>query len=217
MIKNIIFDMDGVLIKSMKNHVYSWKKALKDHKININEEEFYLNEGANYRLYLSRILKENNIRLTKKGKQKIIDEKTKLFKERKLEEYKIQKYLKKLKEQNIKLIIATGARNSVVKEALKLYFKDYFNDFVCGDDIYRGKPFPETYNKAIKKLKAKKEETLVIENAPLGIESAKRAGLKVYAIETTLPKKYLKEADKVFKNHKELFEYLFSHDIVPQS
>ena len=217
MIKNIIFDMDGVLIKSMKNHVYSWKKALKDHKTNINEEEFYLNEGANYRLYLSRILKENNIRLTKKGKQKIIDEKTKLFKERKFEEYKIQKYLKKLKEQNIKLIIATGARNSVVKEALKLYFKDYFNDFVCGDDIYRGKPFPETYNKAIKKLKAKKEETLVIENAPLGIESAKRAGLKVYAIETTLPKKYLKEADKVFKNHKELFEYLFSHDIVPQS
>ena len=58
-------------------------------------------------------------------------------------------------------------------------------------------------------MKAKKNETLVIENAPYGIQAAKSAGLRVYAIETTLSRDHLLEADLIFKNHKQLFKQLF--------
>ncbi|MBI2559804.1 MAG: HAD family phosphatase, partial [Planctomycetes bacterium] len=59
---------------------------------------------------------------------------------------------------------------------------------------------------------------LVIENAPAGITSAKRAGLRCYAVATSLPKTYLKEADMVFDNIKEISDYLLNeHYIQPAS
>jgi len=50
-------------------------------------------------------------------------------------------------------------------------------------------------------LKVKKEECIVIENAPLGVESAKRAGLYCIAIPTYVEPELLKEADVVLANH----------------
>ena len=82
-----------------------------------------------------------------------------------------------------------------------------FNAIVSVDDVINGKPHPEPYLKAIDILKCDPKYALVIENAPLGIESAKKAGLDCFAIETTLPGSYLKNADRIFKSHRLLFEY----------
>ena len=48
------------------------------------------------------------------------------------------------------------------------------------------------------------DECLVIENAPLGVQSAKNAGLRCIAIATYLDKKYLKDADMIADSHKEI-------------
>ena len=80
-----------------------------------------------------------------------------------------------------------------------------FDVIISGDDTEKGKPNPEPYLAAMQKLNILPIESLVIENAPLGIQSAKTAGAYCIAITTTLGREYLKEADEVVKNHRELF------------
>ena len=64
-------------------------------------------------------------------------------------------------------------------------------------NVKKGKPHPEPYLKAAEALSLKPAQCLVVENAPFGIESAKRAGMFCVAVATSLPKEYLKGADTV--------------------
>ena len=75
---------------------------------------------------------------------------------------------------------------------------------MSGDDSVRGKPHPDPYLNAATKLGVLPQECLVIENAPLGIKSAKRAGIYCIAICSTLDKSYLSEADKIVENIKDI-------------
>ena len=50
----------------------------------------------------------------------------------------------------------------------------------------------------------------MVENAPLGVKAAIAAGIKVYAIKTTLTEKELFEANMVFDNHEHLFNHILN-------
>ena len=91
-----------------------------------------------------------------------------------------------------------------MKRILPKYLRDLFSVIVTGDDVKRGKPHPEPYLKALKKLKLKAKDVVVIENAPFGIDSARRARLMCLALSTSLPKTYLKDADFIFPSFKAL-------------
>ncbi len=79
-----------------------------------------------------------------------------------------------------------------------------FEATVTGDEVKRGKPHPQPFLKALKIMGLQPNDVVVIENAPFGITAAKRAGLFCIALETSLPKKYLTNADKVVKSFKDL-------------
>jgi len=66
---------------------------------------------------------------------------------------------------------------------------------VTGDSVKKGKPHPEPYLKAASVLGLRPKQCLVVENAPFGIASAKKAGMFCIAITTSLPRDYLKQAD----------------------
>ena len=76
---------------------------------------------------------------------------------------------------------------------------------VTSNDVVKTKPDPEPYLTAIKKLKFSSNECLVIENAILGIKSAKAAGCICYTLSTTLGMELLTESDKCYPTHKKLF------------
>jgi len=65
-------------------------------------------------------------------------------------------------------------------------FLKQINSLVTIDDVKKGKPDRKPYLQGGKKLNLMPEECLVIENAKLGIQSAKSAGCACFAIETTL-------------------------------
>ena len=113
-------------------------------------------------------------------------------------------FLRLLENKEIELALVTGTARHEVMRILPKGLFSMFSVVVTGDEVKRGKPHPEPYNKAIKELGIKPKEAIVIENAPFGIYSAKRAGLKCLALETSLPKSYLKDADFIFKGFKEL-------------
>lgn len=207
--KGIIFDMDGVLVDSMKYHVFSWKKAFDEFQIKTSTDELFLYEGMSFNETIARISKENGVYLNKELQKKIYEKKQESLKNCfNLNFYgEIFEILDYLKNHGFKLAVVTGANKIFANDIISKNFQGYFDVVVTGDDVVCGKPNPEPYEVATKKLKLDEDEILVVENAPFGIESAKKAGLCVVALKTTLPEKHLMGADVILENHKDLLDY----------
>ncbi len=120
----------------------------------------------------------------------------------------VMEMLEFLKRDGMKLALVTGSPRSLMERIVPQSALSCFSVSVTADDVKSGKPDPEPYLKALHYLDSKPEDSIVIENAPMGIRSAKSAGLVCYAIETSLPGEYLDEADLVFHDHHSLFAFL---------
>ena len=84
---------------------------------------------------------------------------------------------------------------------------EYFAERVSGDMVTRCKPDPEIYLTAAARLGLSPSECVVFEDAKAGIEAARRAGMKVVALATTLPREVLEsetEADAVVDDYTQL-------------
>ena len=79
---------------------------------------------------------------------------------------------------------------------------------VTGDDVKEGKPDPEPYLRAATELGVPPVHCLVVEDAPAGIQAAKRAAMTVLAVTTTHPAAELTQADRVFAAMDEVASYL---------
>ncbi len=80
----------------------------------------------------------------------------------------------------------TGSNQTKTVHLIKHNFSVSKSQMVTGADVVHGKPDPQPYLMGLKKIKLPAEHVLVVENAPLGIESARRAGIKVVALKTGL-------------------------------
>jgi HAD superfamily hydrolase (TIGR01509 family) len=214
MLKAVIFDMDGVLVDSMPYHADAWVSVFKDVGINIRREDIYDIEGSNHIGIIKLVFKRAGrtpehadfLRLAQK-KQEIFSKinKAKVFDG-------IYECINSLKNKYL-LAVVSGSDRAVVIELIERFFPDTFSAIVSGNDVKEGKPSPEPYLKALEMLKVKKDECIVIENAPLGVESAKRAGLYCIAIPTYVEPELLKDADVVLANHAMLKEYVSGLEI----
>lgn len=72
-----------------------------------------------------------------------------------------------------------------------------FDAIVSAEDVTGTKPDPEPYLLALEKLSVPADRAVVVENAPLGVQAAKAAGLRVIAVPTTNPPGSLRGADAV--------------------
>ena len=215
--KGVVFDMDGVLVDSMAFHIYSWCEAFKKSNLVVSDEELSLFEGMPYRETVDYVSKKNNVSLSESEKKLIYTIKKDILDSVfELKTYLgIVDFVSLLKKQGFKLAVVTGSNREFADKVVSSFFGGSFDFVITSDDVIKGKPNPEPYLKAINLIGLEKKDLVVIENAPLGIKSAKDAGLKVIALETTLDKMHLGEADIVFNNHAGLFDY-FSSLITPR-
>jgi beta-phosphoglucomutase len=98
----------------------------------------------------------------------------------------------------------TGELLAIVEKTLDLSCLFAGNIFSIADVGHIDKPQPEIFLYAAKQLHAKVEQCLVIEDAPLGIEAAKRAGMKCIALTKTYRRELLSEADWIVDGYKEI-------------
>ena len=104
--------------------------------------------------------------------------------------------LAQLKGESILCAVgSSGYRLNVNFVLEKCHIEPYFSAVVAGDEVTRCKPDPEIYLTAASKLGLRPEECIVFEDAEAGIESAKRAGMKVVALATTFSREFLEETD----------------------
>lgn len=209
-INTIIFDMDGVVVDGMPYHIKSWKEALSTVGMSVTDLEIYLMEGMTGRETIKKLISKNNKPLSDESTNEVLKLKRKIFNDIFTVDLMrgAKELLMSLKRLNYHLALVTGTRLEVVKRVLNKGLGDVFEVIVTGEMVSKGKPDPEPYLKAVDELGISKEDCLVIENAPAGIASAKGAGLRCFAVQTSLPAEYLQSADKIFKSIKDLSAFL---------
>lgn len=204
MIKAVIFDFDGVVGNTMNDNFIAWEKALLFYQIKVTPLDYFLLEGMTRFQIAYELIKHHQI--LDININELVNRKEKYY--AKYHKYKLYPeiidILFLLKENNVNMGLVTGASKNRIQNTVDKALLDYFSIIITADDVDKGKPDPEPYVRAIQALKLDASQCLVIENAQLGIQSAKKAGCKCFAIETTLPKQYLEGADEIFSSHVEL-------------
>ena len=79
----------------------------------------------------------------------------------------------------------------------RLNIEDCFQAIVWGREVAEGKPSPQIFSLAAKKLEADPKNCVVIEDSVAGVAAAKRAGMKCVAVTNSHPRDSLKEADLI--------------------
>ncbi len=209
MFKGIIFDSDGVLVNSMPYHAKAWVEVFAEYGIEVTEEDIYEIEGSNHIGVINIFFEKAGITPQQHIYDEILEKKRAHFLENNRSEVFEGMYecLHSLRNK-IKMAVASGADKTIVTSLMDKFYPDIFDVVVSGEDVLNGKPDPEPYNKAVENLGLSKKECIVVENAPLGIESAKNAGLYCVAVPTYLDPSKLQEADIIVKDHAELINYL---------
>ncbi|MCI8660346.1 MAG: HAD family phosphatase [Lachnospiraceae bacterium] len=88
-----------------------------------------------------------------------------------------------LKRKDYKTIVATSSNRDRVDRILEqTKLTGYFDDSICGDEIERGKPHPDIFQKACEKMGVKPEEAIVLEDSEAGIQAAFSAGIPVICV-----------------------------------
>jgi beta-phosphoglucomutase len=202
--------MDGVLVDSMPYHFIAWFEALQPLGIRVSAFEVYEREGESWEKSLRDFISQGGLKPTPGLMRKVFLRRRRIF----------RKYFKRtifsgapeclgaLKKMGLMLGIVTGTPMPQLKRILPGKMRSCFDTIVTGDLVEKGKPHPEPFLKAAKRLGLRPSQCLVIENAPLGIKSAKAAGMHCLAVTTSLPKAYLTEADAVVSSLKDVVEVL---------
>ncbi|ADI73450.1 HAD-superfamily hydrolase, subfamily IA, variant 3 [Methanohalobium evestigatum Z-7303] len=209
MLKALMFDMDGVLVNSMPYHVEAMKVAFDNIGVQINKQDIYEHEGSRTIDIVRDLLIKDNKNPDSFNLDGIIQQYEQEFnKIVKLEPFEgLKDLLDALKNKYI-LCVVSGAEDSIVKDILEKLYPDVFDVIITANDVENGKPVPEPYLRAVEKSGVEKGECIVFENAMLGVESAKRAGLYCVAIPTYIDRNKLENADVIVENHDCLKQYL---------
>lgn len=208
-LRAVLFDMDGVLFDSMPNHATSWTAAVKKHGLFMTREEVYMNEGRTGSGTINALMERQHGRqATEEEIKAIYATKSEVFNQCPTAQPMTgaDKVLSKVIEKGWLPVIVTGSGQVSLLDRLNKAFPGIFRSelMVTAFDVTQGKPFPEPYLKGLKKaglqLNAdgsplQPHEVVVVENAPLGIQAAKAAGIYTIAVNTgPLPDKVLLDA-----------------------
>jgi len=202
--------MDGVIVDSMPYHFLAWYEALRPLGIRVTCFDIYMREGERWEKSLGDFLKTAGLDPTKKLLLKTFRRRQRIFRSyfKRLIFSGAEDFLKCLDKRGYLLGLVTGTPLAEVKRILPERIRSMFGILVTGDRVKNGKPHPEPYVKAAQGLRVRPAECMVIENAPLGIESAKRAGMFCIALATSLPQEYLERADVVVRRLEDIFPLL---------
>lgn len=207
MIKAVIFDMDGVLVRTGLIHFNTEDKVLQDIGISLSREELASYNAVAADVYFKDILKKYKKSADIK---KLLEKKYKMV-------YDILKdgvpvipgaleLIKSLKKNHIKTALASGSPAEFVDFIVsKLKIEKSFDTIVSLGDIKHSKPDPEIFLLTAKRMDVDSKYCLVIEDAHLGVLAAKNAGMKCIGfINEESGDQDLSKADLIVDNLNEL-------------
>lgn len=204
--KAALIDMDGTLYDSMPNHSRAWHRLMTEMGVNCSQEEFLMYEGmtgeATIRLLLKRELDRD---ITAEEAREIYKRKTEYFSM--LPEVHTMPgavgMLDTFKKYGVERVLVTGSGQRSVIDRIHRDFPGMFGEGcqVTSRDVVHGKPAPEPFLKGMEIAGASPWESIVVENAPLGVKAGAASGAFTVGVTTgPLPEGALQDAgaDLVF-------------------
>lgn len=200
----VIFDYDGVLGETMELNFSAWQSAFRERGAEITRDDYFLLEG-NQIIEVARILAQKNC-MQDADYNSIVLAKEKNFRRNgTVPLYPgVKEFIELLKQKGKKRAVVSAAYYDRLASTNEPGFLDNFDVIVTGDRIIRGKPHPDPYLKAVEALGLSVDNCVVVENSPIGIQSAKAAGMYCIGICSTLHRKYLHQADVVVDKFSDL-------------
>lgn len=169
--KNILFDWDGCLAKTLDIWFYTAKEQLMQEKVDF--EDWQIIKGFGDWEFAKKLGVSDNDAFNKKLVS-VVNEKLK----------SVQLYanakevLKSMKRNGRKLaLVTTGVKSSVIPALEKYKLSKLFDVILTAESVVNHKPDPEVVYKAIELLNARKEETLIIGDGPKDVLAGKAAGI----------------------------------------
>jgi HAD superfamily hydrolase (TIGR01509 family) len=194
MIKAVIFDMDGLMINSEPIQSKGFELLLREY----HKKPIYHTNGLVHVVGTHGNCAKLKIKYQIDEELDILKQKRQQFYQKLLKSEVIKSMpglnslLKFLKKNDLKIAVATNSFLEDIKVIFpKLKILSYFNVFVTCEDVINGKPAPDIYLKAAKRLNIKPAECLVLEDSETGVSAGKNAGMKVIAV----PNKFTKNHD----------------------
>ncbi|MEK6247744.1 MAG: HAD family phosphatase [Planctomycetales bacterium] len=204
----VIFDIDGVLIDSYQAHQESWQRIARKHGHEMTDDQFAATFGQTSREIIRQLWATAS--LTDQSVAEIDDEKEAAFREIIADNYPImpgaRELINMLHAAGFSLAVGSSGPPENVQLTLdRLNRENKITAAVSGDDVQRGKPDPEVFQIAARRLQVPPSACAVIEDAAVGIAAANAAGMLSIALVSTghSPSEY-GEADHVLQRLNEL-------------
>src|SRR4030067_95564 len=207
MIRAVIFDMDGVIAETEYVHIEAEKQTMLKYGVRISEDELHEYTGTTAKLMFTKLIRKYDLDTTFEEmfrvKEKVLFE---LLEEGVQPTKGVVDLLLELRKRKVKLAVASSSHRKMIEYVFKkLEITDLFDSVVGAEDIKRSKPDPEIFQISAKRLKVKAEECLVVEDSKLGVEAAKRAGMKCLGyVNPSSGKQNLSKADLVTDDFRRL-------------
>ena len=194
-----MFDMDGVLFDSMKNHAKCWHETMAHFGLDLPEWEAYMHEGRTGAGTINIVSqRQRGYDATEEEIERIYQYKSDLFNRCQKAQRMPGAYelLCKVKESGVVPMVVTGSGQRTLLERLNRNFPDVFKRelMVTAFDVKYGKPNPEPYLMGMEKYKKtlscngegdlSASSFIVVENAPLGVAAGVAAGVFTIAVNT---------------------------------
>ena len=187
-LRAVLWDWDGTLVDSGKYHWLSWREALAAEGYDLTFEDFVASFGqrnaAILRGYLGPDLSDSEIERICAVKEAHFRH---LVKTRGIQLLPgVHCWLTRLRGEGWRQAIASSAPRLNIEMILEtLNLTRYFDALVSAEDVQRGKPDPQVFLVAAQRVAVPPARCIVVEDAPVGVESARRAGMRVMGVRST--------------------------------
>lgn len=189
----VIFDMDGTIVPNRDYHLHAWRKLCDEAGMVVTDGQLLKTFGSTNKEIFRLLLPYP---VSDEAAANLADRKEQLYREayhgKVIPTDGLRAFLNLLTLHSIPTALATSAPSANVKFTLtESQLDSSFGIITDSSDIVHGKPHPEIFLKTAQKLGIQPQHCLVFEDAPLGIEAARSAGMQVIALTTTFPSEQL--------------------------
>ena len=189
MIHALLFDLDGTLIDSMPHHHDAWVEWHARRGIEMDAAGFFAGTAGRSN---AEILLDMFPALSVAEHVEMADAKEAIYREFAARSLALiagaQGFVAQARAAGLRLAVCTAATPQNIALACEMHGIDGWVETVASPaDGLRGKPHPDIFLEAARRLNVAPEHCVVFEDAPLGVEGARRAGMKAVALTTTLP------------------------------
>lgn len=212
--KSFIFDMDGVIADTEPLHEKVWSEFFDSKGIEVTEKDLLSMKGKSGVAVVKMFMPTS---ITNEEAQILRNERAGMFLEeinKGVTEVKgFSSFFNKLKEQNIKIAVATSAERARAEIILtQINVLDKVDVIVTAEDVVNGKPNPEIFLKAAEIINAQPKNCFVFEDSTSGIQAAQRADMIPVLIMTSHKKGDFDNVDLAYNNFDEItLEELLSY------